>query len=40
MIFFLSINRILFHLIWTQKKNKVFHYLNIIIFLLTFLLKF
>jgi len=31
MIFFLSINRDLIHMIWTQKKNQVFHYLNLII---------
>ena len=39
--FFLSINRDLVHLIWTQKKNQVFHSLNlIIIFLLVFIFKF
>jgi hypothetical protein len=29
--FFFSINRDLDHLIWTQKKNQVFHSLNLII---------
>jgi hypothetical protein len=39
--FFFSINRDLVHLIWTQKKNQIFHSLNlIIIFLLVFILKF
>jgi hypothetical protein len=39
--FFFSINRDLVHLIWTQKKNQIFHSLNlIIIFLLVFIFKF
>jgi len=29
--FFFSINRDLDHLIWTQKKNQIFHSLNLII---------
>jgi hypothetical protein len=29
--FFFSINRDLDHFIWTQKKNQVFHSLNLII---------